>query len=95
MMRNDDRRGPSSGRGKRHTITVNEPTTLRLPVGPVRAVFQQADDDGNGFVQAVRHFDRATILTLDTLGESGDVHAGRLCSKRLSFLEGALSAAPR
>jgi 3',5'-cyclic AMP phosphodiesterase CpdA len=80
-------------------------TGLRVPAvlmmgnhdrrGPFRAVFQEADDDGNGFVQAVRHFDRATILTLDTLGESGDVHAGRLCSKRLSFLEGALSAAPR
>jgi 3',5'-cyclic-AMP phosphodiesterase len=62
---------------------------------PFRAVFQEADDDGNGFVQAVRHFDHATILTLDTLGESRDVHAGRLCGRRLSFLEQALSDAPR
>src|SRR5262249_51870777 len=62
---------------------------------PFRAVFREADDDGNGFVQAVRYFDQATILTLDTLGESRDVHAGRLCSRRLSFLEAALSDAPR
>jgi Icc protein len=80
-------------------------TALRVPVllmmgnhdrrEPFRAVFREADDDGNGFVQAVRYFDRATILTLDTLGENGDVHAGRLCSRRLSFLEAALSDAPR
>jgi len=62
---------------------------------PFRAVFREADDDGNGFVQAVRYFDQATILTLDTLGESRDIHAGRLCSRRLSFLEAALSDAPR
>ena len=60
-----------------------------------RAVFQQADDDGNGYVQAVRQFDHATIVTLDTLGESSDGHAGRLCRKRLSFLERALLDAPR
>ena len=60
-----------------------------------RAVFHGADDDGNGFVQAVRHFDHATIVTLDTLGDSRDGHAGLLCKKRLSFLEDALSGAPR
>jgi Icc protein len=60
-----------------------------------RAVFREADDDGNGFVQAVRQFDHGTIVTLDTLGESSDGHAGRLCGKRLSFLEHALSDAPR
>jgi 3',5'-cyclic-AMP phosphodiesterase len=62
---------------------------------PFRAVFHEADDDGNGFVQAVRQFEHATIVTLDTLGESRDVHAGRLCRTRLSFLERALSDAPR
>jgi 3',5'-cyclic-AMP phosphodiesterase len=62
---------------------------------PFRAVFQEADDDGNGFVQAVRPMDRATILTLDTLGGNGDGHTGRLCGRRLSFLERALSEAPR
>jgi 3',5'-cyclic-AMP phosphodiesterase len=60
-----------------------------------RAIFQDADDDGNGFVQAVRQFDHATIVTLDSLGESGDGHAGRLCRERLSFLEHALLDAPR
>ena len=60
-----------------------------------RAVFHAGDDDGNGFVQAVRHFDHATVVTLDTLGEGRDVHAGRLCPQRLSFLEHALSDAPR
>src|SRR5262249_34951078 len=62
---------------------------------PFRAVFREADDDGNGFVQAVRYFDQATILTLDTLGESRDIHAGRLCSRRLSSLEASLSARRR
>jgi len=60
-----------------------------------RAVFHAGDDDGNGFVQAVPHFDHATVVTLDTLGEGRDVHAGRLCPQRLSFLEHALSDAPR
>ena len=60
-----------------------------------RAVFHAGDDDGNGFVQAVRHFDHATVVTLDTLGEGRDVHARRLCPQRLSFLEHALSDAPR
>jgi 3',5'-cyclic AMP phosphodiesterase CpdA len=61
---------------------------------PFRAVFQQGDDDGNGFVQSARLLDQATIITLDTLGESRDGHAGRLCTKRLSFLEDALRRAP-
>jgi 3',5'-cyclic-AMP phosphodiesterase len=60
-----------------------------------RAVFQDADDDGNGFVQSVRRLDNATVITLDTLGDSQDGHAGRLCGKRLSFLEDALAGAPR
>jgi Icc protein len=59
-----------------------------------RAVFHDGDDDGNGFVQSVRQRDQATIITLDTLGEGQDGHAGRLCKKRLSFLEDALHAAP-
>jgi 3',5'-cyclic-AMP phosphodiesterase len=62
---------------------------------PFRAVFQDADDDGNGFVQSVRRLDHATIITLDTLGESRDGHAGRLCEKRLAFLGAALADAPR
>jgi 3',5'-cyclic-AMP phosphodiesterase len=61
---------------------------------PFRAVFHKADDDGNGFVQSARLLDRATIITLDTLGESRDGHAGRLCRKRLSFLKDALRGAP-
>jgi 3',5'-cyclic-AMP phosphodiesterase len=60
---------------------------------PFRAVFYQGDDDGNGFVHSARQLDHATIITLDTLGESRDGHAGPLCAKRLSFLEDALRRA--
>jgi 3',5'-cyclic-AMP phosphodiesterase len=80
-------------------------TTIRFPLvlmmgnhdrrESLRAVFQDADDDGDGFVQSARRFDHATVITLDTLGESQDGHAGRLCKKRLSFLEDALAGAPR
>jgi len=59
-----------------------------------RSVFANADDDGKGFVQAVRVLDGATIITLDTLDETRKTHAGWLCENRLSFLEDALRAAP-
>ena len=36
---------------------------------PFRAVFANADDDGNGFVQSVRTLDAATLITIDTLDE--------------------------
>lgn len=54
----------------------------------------QADRDANGFVQALRVFDAASILTLDTLDEGGGSSAGYLCPERLSFLEQALGGAP-
>lgn len=59
-----------------------------------RAAFPNADDDGNGFVQSVRTFDAATLITIDTLDESAATHAGRLCDKRLGFLEDCLRQAP-
>ncbi len=62
--------------------------------GPFRGVFRDADDDGNGFVQSIRRFDAATVITLDTLEENAGSHAGRLCSRRLAFLEAALESAP-
>ncbi|QTL02687.1 phosphodiesterase [Aquabacter sp. L1I39] len=62
--------------------------------GPFRTVFPDADDDGNGFVQALRIFPAASILTLDTLDEDGQTHVGTLCVKRLEFLERALREAP-
>ena len=37
-----------------------------------RAVFPNADDDGNGYVQSVRTLDAATLITIDTLDESRD-----------------------
>jgi 3',5'-cyclic-AMP phosphodiesterase len=60
-----------------------------------RAVFPNADDDGNGFVQSVRTLDAATLITIDTLDESATTHGGELCDKRLAFLENGLRQAPR
>ena len=51
-----------------------------------------ADRDGKGFVQALRVFDAASIVTLDTLDEG--TSAGLLCADRLAFLENALTEAP-
>lgn len=62
--------------------------------GPFRAVFPEADNDGNGFVQKLRVLPAASILTLDTLDEDGQTHVGFLCPKRLEFLEQALREAP-
>jgi 3',5'-cyclic AMP phosphodiesterase CpdA len=59
-----------------------------------RSEFPGADREINGFVQAVHHFDAATIVTLDTLNEETPDHAGILCEHRLRFLEEALGAAP-
>jgi Icc protein len=59
-----------------------------------RAAFPDADDDGNGFVQSVRTRDAATLITIDTLDESAAGHAGKLCDKRLAFLENGLRQAP-
>lgn len=59
-----------------------------------RAIFPSADNDGNGFVQQLRIFDACSLLTLDTLNEEGDTHAGLLCAKRLEFLEESLRDAP-
>ena len=59
-----------------------------------RAEFAGADRDGNGFVQGVRVFDTATIVTLDTLNEETPDHAGILCEARLHFLAEALGTAP-
>jgi Icc protein len=56
--------------------------------------FPNADRDASGFVQALRVFDAASILTLDTLDEGGGTSAGILCAARLEFLERALVEAP-
>lgn len=61
---------------------------------PFREVFPRADFDADGFVQSLRVFESATVLTLDTLDEDGPSHAGVLCPKRLTFLERALNEAP-
>lgn len=61
---------------------------------PFREVFPDADRDTNGFVQSLRIFESASLITLDTLDEDGPSHAGILCAKRMSFLETALQEAP-
>lgn len=61
---------------------------------PLCEALPQADRDANGFVQALRVFDAAGILTLDTLDEAGGTGAGILCPDRLAFLERALAEAP-
>ena len=60
----------------------------------LRQIFPDADDDGSGYVQAVRHFDAASVLTLDTVDEESRTHAGFLCAHRLAFLDRALAEAP-
>lgn len=60
---------------------------------PFRASFPEADDVG-GFVQGLHVFDQASLITLDTLTEDEPGHHGRLCEKRLAFLETALHEAP-
>ena len=59
-----------------------------------REVFPNADNDGAGFVQALRVLPQASVLTLDTLDEDGNTHAGILCPKRLEFLEKSIREAP-
>ncbi len=54
----------------------------------------QTDRDPGGFVQALRVFDEASILTLDTLDEGGGSSAGYLCEARLAFMEQSLGEAP-
>jgi len=61
---------------------------------PFRKVFADADDDGNGFVQSMRVFALATVITLDTLEEGSASHAGFLCDRRLAFLARSLASAP-
>jgi len=61
---------------------------------PLRAVFPDTDDDGNGFVQSIRTFPAATIVTLDTADEESRTHVGLLCPARLDFLDQALAEAP-
>ncbi|THV19859.1 phosphodiesterase [Peteryoungia ipomoeae] len=63
--------------------------------GAFRESFPKADDDGTGFIQALRVLPQASILTLDTLDEDGNTHVGILCPKRLEFLERSLHEAPK
>ena len=56
--------------------------------------FPQTDRDPGGFVQALRVFGDASILTLDTLDEDGGSSAGYLCKERLAFMEQSLDEAP-
>jgi len=60
-----------------------------------RSVFPDADADGNGFVQSVRILDTATLITIDTLDECAPTHSGKLCDRRLAFLENGLRRAPQ
>jgi 3',5'-cyclic AMP phosphodiesterase CpdA len=62
--------------------------------GPLREALPRADRDPGGFVQGLRVFEDASILTLDTLDEEGGSSSGYLCPARLSFLEQSLDEAP-
>jgi Icc protein len=62
--------------------------------GPFCEAVPRVDRDANGFIQALRVFDAASILTLDTLDEAGGTSAGVLCQDRLAFLESALAEVP-
>ena len=59
---------------------------------PFRQVFDDADCDENGFVQAMHSFSDATVVTLDTLDE-GETD-GFMCPQRLEFLAACLADAP-
>jgi 3',5'-cyclic AMP phosphodiesterase CpdA len=70
-------------------LTGNHDMRSRL-----REALPQTDRDPGGFVQALRVFEDASILTLDTLDEGGGSSAGHLCAERLSFMERSLGEAP-
>ncbi|MEL6197239.1 MAG: metallophosphoesterase [Pseudomonadota bacterium] len=63
---------------------------------PFRAVFGDAHDDADGFVQGLHVWPQMSLITLDTLDEDGAVatHEGYLCPRRLGFLERMLAEAP-
>ncbi|MBT9373028.1 phosphodiesterase [Rhizobium sp. CSW-27] len=79
---------------------LNVPSVLMMGNHDKRAAFREffpyADDDGSGFVQALRVLPQASVLTLDTLDEA-DTHIGDgvLCPRRLAFLETSLRNAPK
>lgn len=81
-------------------VLADAPLPVHLMLGnhdkrrPFREVFPDADDDGSGYVQAVRIFETFSMITLDTLDEHGPTHAGLLCPARLGFLEEALAQVP-
>ncbi len=60
----------------------------------MRAALPATDRDPNGFVQALRVYPEASVVTLDTLDEDLGTAAGSLCAARLDFLREALSEAP-
>lgn len=59
-----------------------------------RSVFASAAVDESGFVQSLRLFEQASLITLDTLDEEARDGSGVLCRRRLDFLESALNSAP-
>jgi 3',5'-cyclic AMP phosphodiesterase CpdA len=93
-----------SGQSEAYRNLANALERITVPVllmlgnhdrrAPFRKTFADADDDGNGFVQSMRVFEGATVVTLDTLDEGARSHAGFLCDRRLGFLERSLAEAP-
>lgn len=63
----------------------------------LRAAFPDAPVDEHGFLQQVIEMPDARLLLLDTLhpgpGEAGDTHGGRLCERRMTWLEARLAEA--
>ncbi|SFC76504.1 phosphodiesterase [Salipiger profundus] len=93
-------RGEAGAYDSLRTALAELPVPVILMVGnhdnrsQFRAVFPDAPDDGQGFVQGLHVFDQASLITLDTLDEEAPGHHGRLCATRLAFLEDALRQAP-
>lgn len=62
--------------------------------GPFRAVFAEAGETTDGFVQFAVEGEDATLLCLDTLDDRPGEHAGELCDARLSWLADRVAALP-
>lgn len=58
-----------------------------------RSVFNEAIDDGNGFVATVHDLDDARIVLLDTKADEAGAHDGLLCPARIAWLDDKIASA--
>ncbi|MEM6579574.1 MAG: metallophosphoesterase, partial [Pseudomonadota bacterium] len=89
--------GEEYARLKKILSTCPIPLTLTLGNHDRRAAFCATFPEtptSDGFVQSVVDLDDTRLIVLDTLDEeTTDLHSGRLCDRRLGWLEGALKGA--